>query len=102
MQKRIEFDANSLLKLIIHYLQDHEDRVPLDAELVQAGVSPYLQRYVMLEAKSDKWDGIHFPPGWTEPYPLNVRYEGKKTMSWGNDNLAPVKWQEAVDAPDVV
>lgn len=100
MQKRIEFSANSLLKLIVHYLQDHEDRVPLDAELVTAGVSPFLHRYVMLEVKSDKWEGIHVPVGWSEPYPLNVRYEGHKTLSWGNDQQAPTLWQESVENPD--
>jgi hypothetical protein len=55
----------------------------------------------MLEAKSDKWSGIHIAPGWTEPYPLHIRYEGGKTMSWGNDNLAPVKWDDAVEGPKV-
>jgi hypothetical protein len=101
MQKRIEFDANSLLKLLVHYYQDHEDQVPLDAELVHAGVSQFFPRWVMLEAKSDKWSGIHIAPGWTEPYPLHIRYEGGKTMSWGNDSLAPIRWDDAVEAPKV-
>ncbi len=104
MTRRIEFNANSLLKLLVHYLQDHEDQIPLDAELVTAGVSPFLQRYVMLEAKSDKWGDVSINPETREPEYLHVRYEGRKTASWqqGNPDAPVMQWQEAVESPDVV
>jgi hypothetical protein len=102
VQRRIEFDANSLLKLIVHYYQDHTDRVPLDAELETAGVSEMFNRWVILEVKSDKWDGIRFLPGSDKPYPLHVRYEGGKTLSWGNDGAAPTNaWRDSVESPNV-
>ena len=50
IQKRIEIDANSILKLITHYTQDLKYPMPLDAELVAAGISPVLHRWIMLIA----------------------------------------------------
>lgn len=102
MQKRIEFDANSLLKLLVHYTMDHDDRVPLDAELVLAGVSPFLQRYVMLEAKSDhEWKDVPINIQTREPEILHVRYEGKKVMSWGKDQSQHTMetWKDSVESP---
>lgn len=98
MQARVEITANSILKLLVHYYQDSIERVPLDAELTSAGVSPYMSRWIMLEATSDKWDNIRMLPGWNEPYPLHVRYEGGKTMSWGGEGETNT-WRDAVEAP---
>ena len=102
MQKRIEFSANSLLKLCTHYLQDHDISIPLDAELVSAGVSPFLNRYVMLEATSKEWTENTVPinPVTREPEFLHVRYEGRRTMSWGNDTQAPIEWQHSIEGPN--
>ena len=103
MQKRIEFDANSLLKLLVHYYQDHEDRVPLDAELVGAGVSVFFPRWVMLEATSDReWKDVPIDPQTQEPRPLHVRFEGHKTMSWGADQAKHTmdSWRQVIEAPN--
>lgn len=99
MQKRIEFDANSLLKLLVHYGQDLEDRVPLDATLLAAGVNPMLQRYVMLEVESEhEWRDVPVAPN-GELMPLQFRYEGRKTASWGADPSSPMVWQDSIESP---
>ena len=36
-QRWIEFDSNSLLKLLTHYTMDSNDQIPLDAELRTSG-----------------------------------------------------------------
>lgn len=102
MQKRIEFDANSLLKLLVHYTMDHEDRVPLDAELISAGVSPILQRYIMLEVRSEKeWKDVPINPTTREPEIMHIRYEGNKVMSWGSDPTTHTvdAWRNSVGSP---
>lgn len=103
MEKRIEFSANSLLKLLTHYYQDHDAGIPLDAELVSAGVSPYIQRWVMLEVKSEEWlrNGVPIDPRTGEPEFLHVRYEGGKTASWQQekDGAPKMQWKESVEAP---
>jgi len=100
MQKRIEFDANSLLKLCVHYFQDNANRVPLDAELVAAGVSPYVTRWVMLEAVSEhEWRDVPVAPN-GELEPLHLRYEGRKTASWQQGAKdVPMDWRREVEAP---
>lgn len=99
-QRFIEFEAPSLLQLLTHYTQDHEDRVPLDAELVSAGVSAFLPRWVMLEAKSEnEWKDIPIHPTIKEPAPLHIRFEGKKTLSWGEMPNTKADWQDTIDSP---
>lgn len=103
MQKRIEFDAKSLLNLMLHYTQDHSDNIPLDAELVSAGVNQFLQRYVILEVKSEKeWRDVPVNQASGELEPMHVRYEGHKVMSWGNDPKTHTvdAWRPSVDAPN--
>lgn len=106
MQKRIEFSADSLLRLCTHYLQDSKLGVPLDAELISAGVSPFLQRYVMLEVRSHEWNTKNTPIDLRtgEPELLHVRYEGHRTASWQQDGRVEPEankfdWQYSVDNP---
>ena len=103
-QRRIEFDAQSLLRLLTHYFQDHELGMPVGAELVSAGVSPYINRWIMLEVKSDEWNEGNVPvdPVTGQPEFLHLRYEGRKTASWqGGDPTKPVMmWDDAVEAPN--
>lgn len=99
-ERYIEFDAESILQLLVHYTQDHEDRVPLDAQLLSAGVSAFIPRWVMLEAKSEnEWKDIPIDTTLKEPAPLHVRFEGRKTMSWGQDKTAPITWSDTIESP---
>lgn len=89
-QRKIIFDANSLVKLLCHYTQDHDDQIPIDAELVHAAVSPILQRWIAFTLRSNEWKA---------PTPLHIRYEGQKTMSWGGGKESPIVWKSSVDSP---
>ncbi len=84
--KLIVFDANSLLKLLVHYSDGKA--VPLDAELSAVKINPYLQRCIALE----------FTTGEEGPQVAQVRYEGKKVMTWSEPGTQPV-WQEGNERP---
>ena len=104
IQKRIEIDANSILKLITHYTQDLKYPMPLDAELVAAGISPVLHRWIMLEVSSEEWDraGVPINPDTHEPEMYHVRYEGCSVGSWmsqGGEDQGKMEWKESVEAP---
>lgn len=100
--RRIEFDANSLLKLLTHYTMDSPNQIPLDAELKFAGVSAFMGRWVVLEAESHEWDSDQIDPATGQPPFIHVRYEGNKVLSWQNDNKQEIHqaWQDPVEAPN--
>lgn len=99
-QRMIEFDAHSILQLLTHYTQDHDDRIPLDAELLNAGFSQFINRWIMLEAQSEhEWRDIPVDPRTGELKPLHFRYEGKHTLSWGGSGESADAWLPAVDSP---
>ena len=91
----IYFDADSLLRLMTHYT---EGEVPLDSKLIEAGVSAKLGRWIGLLVESDEWKGIELDVVGGGLKPLQVRYEGKKVLSWGA-NGDPLDWKEGVEAP---
>jgi hypothetical protein len=104
IQKRIEIDAQSILRLLTHYTQDLDKPVPLDCELVAAGVSPYISRWIMLEVTSDEWGRAALPinPDTREPEFYHVRYEGRKVGSWmanGSEEHPKMEWKDTVEAP---
>ena len=97
----IIFDANSLLKLLTHYTMDHEEQIPLDAELKFAGVSNLIGRWIVLEVEAKEWDG-DVPDPVTKELPfLHVRFEGHKVMSWkqGSPTHTNDSWKKAVESP---
>jgi hypothetical protein len=101
-QRWIHFDANSLLKLLTHYTMDHDDQIPLDAELRSAGVSTVMGRYIVLEVESKEWNGME--PETTGLLPLlHVRFEGDKVLSWTQSPNNPVhtkdSWKDQVGSP---
>ena len=100
-QRWIHFDANSLLKLLTHYTMDHEDQIPLDAELRFAGVSNYVTRWIVLDVESKEWDGMVPEVGKKYLPFLHVRFEGNKVMSWtqGSDTHPKNTWKDEVDSP---
>lgn len=74
----IEFDPESLLKLLVHY---SDGRVPLDAKLIGFGYNPLLTRYLGLEIETSEVG---------EPV-IHVRYEGRRVMTW-DERGTPVEW----------
>lgn len=102
-QRLISFHANTLLKLLTHYTMDHEDQIPLDAELHFAGVSPYVGRWIVLEVESKEWDGMTPDPSTGELPFLHIRFEGNRVMSWtqgkGANPVVDGAWKEEVGSP---
>lgn len=99
-QRWIQFDANSLLKLLTHYTMDHDDQIPLEAELLSAGVSTMIGRWIVLEVEAKEWDGME--PDKTGDLPfLHIRFEGNKVMSWTQSPNTHTRdsWKEAVESP---
>jgi hypothetical protein len=99
-QRWIQFDANSLLKLLTHYTMDHDDQIPLDAELKFAGVSNYVTRWIVLEVEAKEWDGMEPNAEGVLPM-LHVRFEGDKVMSWTQNTKTHTRdmWKDAVESP---
>ncbi len=84
--RRIEFDGDSLLRLLTHYSDGAA--VPLDAELRNLLVNKFLQRCLALDFATHE-------PG---PQLAQVRYEGRKVMVW-SEKGTPVEWREGNEAP---
>jgi hypothetical protein len=100
-QRWIQFDANSLLKLLTHYTMDHDDQIPLEAELKFAGVSNFVTRWIVLEVEAKEWDGMAPDPATQELPFLHVRFEGNKVMSWTQSPQSHTKdsWKTEVESP---
>lgn len=90
-QQRIEFDAESVLRLLTHY---SDGELPLDATLRSAGVSQYIQHWLGLNVESESWIETDVST------PLHIRYEGNKVLVWG-DKHTPTTWtaEGAIEAP---
>ena len=93
MQRGIIFDANSLLKLLVHY--DDGREMPLSCELRAIAANQYLPRCVGLFVESPEWspEDMHNP--------LHIRYEGRKSFSWSKnlDQRTDQRWMDSPDAP---
>lgn len=92
-RKIIEFDAEEFCKLLTHYT---EGKVPLDFELKHVAIDTILKRQIAFIGVSKQWQDEPIP-GRDEYNPLQIRYEGKKVMSWGRKDDEPF-WQNA-EAP---
>jgi len=93
--KIIAIDAESLLKLWIHY---SDGKLPLDSELKAFAVDTILKRQLAFIVESSQWDDEPLP-GKSELAPLHLRYEGKMVMSWG-DKMEEPFWQNAPSKGD--
>lgn len=86
----IIFEGQNLLSLLTAYF---DGKVPLDAKLINVGTSQFLQRWVGLTVESGQWgsedaiagkaDGLH---------PLQLRYEGRRNMSWSKKDGDDINW----------
>jgi hypothetical protein len=86
-QKGFIFDARDLYQLLVHYT---DGLCPLGGEVKQIGFNPYLTRFIGLEVESDEWETSS---------PLQLRYDGKKTMSWSKGMGIDPVWEELNDTP---
>jgi hypothetical protein len=90
-QRQIIFDPHSLLMLLVHY-NDGWD-LPLECRLVAAGVHPMLDRMIGLQVEAKEWD---------EEQPLQLRYEGRKMLTWSQKDGENVSWKATPDAPRIL
>lgn len=89
-QQRIIFEGEPLLRLLTAY---YDGEVPLDAKLLQVGMSMFLARWVGLLVESEQWGAVAELPGGHGLYPLQLRYEGRRNMSWSKaDGDKPIEW----------
>ena len=88
--KAFIFDPHDLLQLLCHYT---DGGVPLGGEVISVGFNPFLERFIGLEVESEEWDTSE---------PLQLRYEGRRVMSWqsgmGKEGDKPF-WSEAGETP---
>lgn len=98
--RRIEFDGNSLLKLLTHYSEGQG--VPLDANLVSISVSNKLPRWIALVVEAHEWNDVPFETGdgYGGQQPIMIRYEGRRVLTLQHLK-DPIKWSEegVIEAP---
>lgn len=90
------FNADDLRQLIVHYTDGA--LLPIDSEVIDVGVSKFLQRMISLNIASAKWGDENVNPISGELQPYEFSYEGKRTMSW-TDKHDEVKWAEQNETP---
>lgn len=99
-ERRIEFDANSLLKLFTHYSEG--DACPLDAKLVNLSVSQRLPRWIALIIEANEFQELPFETGdgYGGQQPIFLRYEGKRVLTLNHIKDQP-EWgvEGAIEAP---
>jgi hypothetical protein len=85
--KAFVFNAQDLYSLLVHYTNG---LCPLGGQVTSLGFNPYFTRMIGVEVESEEWETSE---------PLQLRYDGKKTMSWSKGmGLDPV-WEELAEAP---
>lgn len=99
-ERRVEFDSNSLLKLLTHYSEGVG--VPLDAQLVSISASEKLPRWIALVVEAKEWEDVPFETGdgYGGQQPIMLRYEGKRVMTLQHMK-DPISWSDenAIEAP---
>lgn len=87
--QRIIVDGESLLHLLTAY---YDGEVPMDAKLLQVGISKFLGRWIGLLVESGQWPSGNSVENGDGDYPLILRYEGRRTMSWTKRDEQPITW----------
>lgn len=94
-KQSIIISGESLLRLLTAYF---DGDVPLDAKLINVGTSQFLQRWVGLTVESAQWPTTNSVDNNVEgDYPLQLRYEGKRNLSWSKRDGEPEWGNEGVD-----
>lgn len=96
--RRVEFTADTILKLAIHYAQGE---LPLDSEVKEVQVSAILPRWVCFVVESKDWEGTPFNgDGYGGVQPFMFRYESKRVLNLSNTNEQAAWGDEAaIEAP---
>ena len=98
MRRRVEFDGESLVNLMIHYA---DGDLPLNSTLKNISVSARLPRWVCLIIEADEWKDTPFEKaGYGGQQPFMFRYEGKRIMTLQHLQ-DPIAWSDenTIEAP---
>lgn len=95
-EKMYIFEPDQLMRLFTHYT---DGVVPLDAEVTNVGVNPYLTRFIGFEVMSKEWGEPQLKNGVEYMEPLHLRYEGKRVMRFTANQGAAPKWDELNETP---
>lgn len=94
-QRLLVFDPQDLMQLWCHYTDGAE--VPLDIQVDGVSVSKFLQRWIALTCKSDKWPTEGQGTGEAMKM-VHLRYCGKKVMKLSKSGVEG-SWEETPEAP---
>lgn len=96
-QQLLIIDGASLTALLTSY---YDGLVPLDAKLLEVGVSQFLNRWVGLLVESAQWPAEADLRTGDGKHPLHLRYEGGKMMSWSkSDDAERPTWHTDFEVP---
>lgn len=84
--KEFHFTPQDLLQLLVHYT---DGAVPLNGEVKEFCVHPYLHRKIGLSVQSEEWD---------RKDPLFIGYDGKRIASWAKGD-SEQSWREMNETP---
>lgn len=97
--RRIEFDLNSLVKLLTHYT---DGEIPLDCEPKQFLASQFLPRWICVVLESKDWSNTPLATaGYGGQEPFIIRYECKRLLQWQGKDHVYGEWSPAgeIEAP---
>lgn len=93
MRKLIIFKLDDLLKLLTHYT---DGEVPPNAEARGFSASKALRNWLSINARA-KWPRSKLRSnrkyGQGMLFPLHIRYEGKRIMTW-DEKGTPITWSD--------
>jgi hypothetical protein len=100
----LEFSPQTLLDLFTHYTQGE---VPLGATLLDWGTHPILNRQIGFLISSEHWGDSAIPESDLVDKsqrggiaPLQLRYEGKKVLTWSKSTGGEPLWDLAENFRD--
>lgn len=90
-QRKVIFEVSSLMQLLTAY---YDGLVPLDAKVLNIGISDHFNRWVGFLIESEQWSSDADIKALTDgQHPLFLRYEGRRNMAWSkSDGPAPITW----------
>ena len=89
--RRVEFDNESLINLMIHY---SEGELPLNSVLKSLSASQMIPRWICLIIEADEWkDTPYEKAGFGGQQPFLFRYEGKRVMTLQHLQ-DPIAWSD--------
>lgn len=93
-RRRVILSPETFLAMMQAYSEDCQDRVPINAKIINVGVVTALPRMVGFMVEADGWEGGSLLGRAGKigiRSPLHFRFEGNKMLNWG-DREQPAQW----------